>query len=277
MSSDLRDRLHDIANDAPTATSVPPDLLTRARRRVVARAVSVAGAVLLMAGVAIGAVRILSRGASEEPARPSVAVDTFSDLRGKILYATAQPSLENRAVDPSNLSTTVWPLPVSWAPIDWSRDGRHVLARIWSHRTYDLGVVNADGTTERITRDDGAGWGSFSPDGSSLVYADGHGLVIERLDTRVRRTIVRRDGHEFLWGPAWSPDGASIIFWDSTPGGNRWTVQSVNVDGSGRRTIVDFSDRHYSEVGPLEWSPNGSTIAFWLNPSKVAQAPCQLS
>lgn len=67
----------------------------------------------------------------------------------------------------------------------------------------------------------------------------------------------------YLWGPAWSPDGAKIAFTDSTDRGDLWVM---NADGSGLRKLTD--SRPFSSGSPNygarqpAWSPDGRTIAF---------------
>ena len=266
MANDLRERLIDLAADAPVATSVPPELLTRARRRVVARVVSLAAAVILVAGVAVGALRVLGQGATPEPAQPSETVDTFSDLRGKILYPSIGLSGEGEAVDPTDPTVPVtFALPKGWSPIDWSRDGQHILARTWQHA--GLGIMNEDGTTELIREAPTDGWGSFSPDGSSVVFPTSAGLEVYQLGTSDVRTVLPVAKREGFWGPAWSPDGSTIVFFDDVPG-DRSSVVAVAPDGSGRRVLTTLPHRRYSEIGPLEWSPDGSELLFWLNVTK---------
>jgi Tol biopolymer transport system component len=67
----------------------------------------------------------------------------------------------------------------------------------------------------------------------------------------------------YLWGPAWSPDGAKIAFTDTTVRGDLWVM---NADGSGLRKLTD--SRPFSSGSPNygarqpAWSPDGRAIAF---------------
>ncbi len=63
----------------------------------------------------------------------------------------------------------------------------------------------------------------------------------------------------YLWGPAWSPDGAKIAF-TATARGDLWVM---NADGSGLRRLTDSrpGTPNYGARQPA-WSPDGRTIAF---------------
>jgi WD40 repeat protein len=266
MSMGLRERLEDLANDAPRADAIPPDLLPRARRRIVVRTAAVAAIVLLLVGVAAGVVRQVERGSSM-PAH-HVTHDVFADIRGKILIAVGSDVL---AIDPSDPQTqTSAPLPSGWSPIAWSPDGQHILSRIWTHRGADLGVMNADGTMERLGIADG---GSFSPDGSSVVAEGWHGLHIIQLDTHETRTLVPRPKPtgEAMLGSAWAPDGSTIVFIDRLwlgHGRSRYTIQAVSPDGSDRRILRDLPSHPYGIIEGPAWSPDGTRLCFVLGIGK---------
>ena len=269
MDSRFRERLQDLASDAPRGEVLPPTLVSRARRRIALTMTVVLVSVAIAVGTVVG-VRGLTRSTPRPAHVPSK--DLFGQIHGEILY-TSGFSSGYLAVAPSSPDTVSLELPGRGSPIGWSADGEHLLVR-GSGRggsAADLAVVSADGSRQPITHD-GALWGSFAPDASSVVYDDGSGLHVIELATGAVRTLVRADHREFIWGPAWSPDASQIVFFDSSKGGNRWTIQVVNADGSRRRVLVDLSDRRIAEPGPLEWSPDGSQLAFFLDPTKYHAA-----
>lgn len=134
---------------------------------------------------------------------------------------------------------------------------------------------------------------AWAPDGKRVVMEHGKGIGL--LDLRTGK-IRQLTNHANLW-PSFSPDGRSIVFWQSTAshGESLWIVDAngrhpryvahgdggiypvfspdgseiamlrkgalfvVNVDGSGRTPLVKQS---FGTAGKLDWSPDGSHILF---------------
>lgn len=91
----------------------------------------------------------------------------------------------------------------------------------------------------RIVTDDFEDVFAFDPDGSSVV------------------TIAGEPGPEF--DGAWSPDGAWVVYRDSTRGINENDeIFVARADGSERRNITN---NPANDWGP-DWSPDGTTIVF---------------
>ena len=84
--------------------------------------------------------------------------------------------------------------------------------------------------------------GLIQEDGIYLVHADGTGLT-----PLVAEALARN--------PAWSPDGASIAYFDGRG------VNVINADGSGKR-FVTAAKAWGGWAGWLTWSPDGTQIAF---------------
>jgi Tol biopolymer transport system component len=99
--------------------------------------------------------------------------------------------------------------------------------------------------------------GSWSPDGSQIVFARGSagdtGLYVMDADgSGLTRISDSRDTD-----PGWSPDGSQIVF-------SRWTSDEASIfvtsiDGSNGKELTSGSKTF--DTSPI-WSPDGSKIAF---------------
>ncbi|MGE5460184.1 MAG: TolB family protein [Solirubrobacterales bacterium] len=111
------------------------------------------------------------------------------------------------------------------------------------HLPHDVGalyVIGADGTGLRRVTPWGlaAAWGSFSPDGRWIVFADPRGdLDLVHPDgTGLTRVPLDLGGGQPLQ-PRWSPDGTMIVFGYSTNG--QGDIYTVHPDGSGLVQITN--------------------------------------
>lgn len=101
---------------------------------------------------------------------------------------------------------------------DWSSDGTIVFKRYAGEEgPGPLFVVDATGGEPRpLTSGGQEDPGRFSPDGT--LVASSSGGVIQVFDlTGARVSSIERQG-DYLFGPAWSPDGAWLVFSATPPG-----------------------------------------------------------
>ena len=145
-------------------------------------------------------------------------------------------------------------------PVAWSPDGR----RFAFARDGFVYVANADGSGERKltriprkgTKRAYSGVESWSPDGRHVAFRSWNGVPPQASSDGY---VVRADGTG-RWrlpfgGPAWAPDGRTILLVrlrDSSE------IFAVNPDGSGLRNL----SRNPTLDGSPAWSPDGRQIAF---------------
>jgi Tol biopolymer transport system component len=272
--SEIRNRLLDLAEDAPGGSGLRSHAVRRARRRV---ALTIGAAVVAVVALALGsvvAVRSISASPPLRPAHPPS--DAFTRVHGWIAYKDG-PDL--MAVDPAHPTNRISLGHSHRWPMAWSRDGSRLLLGLGLGSRYGLYVLNADGSRIRLTT--GENSGSFSPDGNMVVYdewdrRDGDvvasGLYVVDSTGGTPTLLVAGGGRTRVSGAAWSPDGSRIAFITSTVVGHdiggtidRETLSVVNADGTGRRVLRDLGTEGRSPAagaGGIVWSPDGSRLAF---------------
>jgi Tol biopolymer transport system component len=126
-------------------------------------------------------------------------------------------------------------------------------------RLMRLGVVAPDGSGERLipVGDDLLILDpAISPDGRRIAFSGQRGdqwdLYVINVDGSGRRQLT--DDMEYESGPAWSPDGDSLMF------GRGGGLTVMAADGSGRREMMLAAGR---AAGGGRWSPDGRRIAFY--------------
>jgi len=276
METRIRERLRDLAEEAPTGRTLPATVRRRARRRI---GVTLAVGVVVVAAAALGVSQGL-RLISERPARPARQQDARVFAPGRIAVGGFERIVAVDPADPTATEDLSLVTNVGQSPVDWSEDGSMLLiARSpfggVEAPAVELLVHYADGSEEVLVEGQGILGGSFSPDGTQVVFARaGEGPEGEPVDSLfvvpVGGGTPRRieDGGEYpAWShPVWSPDGERIYYFgvfrdgaDDAPG-LAWT----NADGSGDGFLV--GDLLLPEVeggtAGLAWSPDGARLAF---------------
>jgi Tol biopolymer transport system component len=279
----------------------PPDPLearpiaVRARRRQV---LNVLGAGVLVALIALGAaggIGALLRADVQRPAVDPISVP-FAKARGWIAFRSGPDIV---AVDPADPESTAV-LGDSHAddPIAWSSDGTKLLLRsgptggpgvVWG--PFDLFVLHSNGSRTTLLP---AAWGSFSPDGTEVVYGAGRStgpyiidadggeprlLGSDRCDVEVNGLVVDTCG-EGADNAAWSPDGSKILWFDFIEGGGRTKPyeEDCPITYCGHRAVLSSANPDGTDLelgfAPLPgeglspgipvWSPDGSRLVFFL-------------
>ncbi len=255
-------------------------------RRISAAIVGIAIALLILTSLT-WVLRSAERPAVEPtPPKPR---GIFSEVGGWIVYGN-QGGIW--AVDPSHPGdpgSQIQLSPSRGTPLAWSSDGSKLL---FSTRRRGLFVLHADGTETRLVRDVVSG-ASFSPDGTTVVFAPGTGAPsylepryldpgiylidadggVPRLLLAPMRRYFPDESRSFRTGlsfPTFSPDGTQIAYID---GLGDWanSLRVMNADGSDVH-VLDRSDVHLIERG--EW-PNGtgSVRSLGMHPNGLSWSP----
>ena len=222
--------------------------------------------------------------AAPSPQASSTVEGRFGQVGGWIAYSSGDGIW---AIDPARPERRIRLSRAGGDPIAWSSDGTKLLIRRKSPnqvpggiREMDLVVFDADGTETRLTnaRTFVTG-GSFSPDGSEVVYATtfspkgsaiyavssdgGAPRLILRATRRVSLPEPRRSFLTDVYHPALSPDGTQIGYFDGM-GDHSHNLWVMNADGTERRLLLDdqWLAGRANHMRALTWSPDGEWLAF---------------
>jgi Tol biopolymer transport system component len=259
---EIRQRLFDLADNAPKGATVPPQLLRGARRRAALTLASSAAIVLALVAGGIFGVRWLRTSETQPAVRPSPALPELR--RGDEIIDVRRDNLV--AVDPGTGATRIL---VGREKIP----GRHVLNAAWSPDgrwlAYDgaddgLWVTGSRGEPRQLTSDFSA-W-AWSPTEAQLATmvatstdpVTGYTLILIDPSTGRERNLGDIAG---LW--AWSPDGTRIVY--GAPGGS---IYSVDVDSGEHSLLAKLQGSLDATHSSIDWSPDGAYIAI-VTPSSL--------
>ncbi|MCK4546434.1 MAG: PD40 domain-containing protein [Candidatus Eisenbacteria sp.] len=155
-------------------------------------------------------------------------------------------------------------------------------------------VINADGTRERllVAGDFPEEWGSWSPDGTSIVVTADTSGFMRLVDVETGETTSLVEGHSPAYSPTgdwiayhnhgihlikpdeseqrtltsygngfrWSPQGQFLSFRDTDPY-TPYALEVIGVDGTGHRTIVQYQE-YWRYIRDHSWSPDENYIVF---------------
>ncbi|MGH9942827.1 MAG: Calx-beta domain-containing protein, partial [Pyrinomonadaceae bacterium] len=154
----------------------------------------------------------------------------------------------------------------------WSPDATKIVFCRRITQSYDIFVVNADGSNEvRLTNTANAASNpssscnpSWSPDGAKIAFVGGGAdILVMNADGS---GIVNLTNHPATdVDPAWSPDGTRIAFASlrDFPGitgdiARGFEIYSMNTDGS---NVVRLTNNQFPDSAP-SWSPDTTRLAF---------------
>ena len=230
-----------------------------------------AGVLGLAIAIAVGWLGVNAiRSSSPVPADPTPRPPgIFAPVGGWITYGDKDGIWAVNPAQRSDPSDQILLSPEQGDPLAWSPDGSKLLVRSQVPRGKDFGhedlyLLDADGAWNRLTdADGGISGGSFSPDGTEVVYAvfpySGHrGIYVADVEGGAPRLVTKDVAYPYY--PTFSPDGSQIAYFDGHGDwGNR--IRVMNADGSDVRNVTGPD---YGHVDGLAWSPDGSRLAFSL-------------
>jgi len=205
----------------------------------------------------------------------------FSEVGGWIAYGNGHGIWAVDPAGPSDPNDQIQLSSERGTPLAWSPNGSKLLilgyARdpLGPHRLF---VLNADGSKTYLTTIDAGthggfpSGGSFSPDGSQVIYSERSSIYVVDAQggtPRVLLTAERRWSrscecffpHPWTFNPTYSPDGTQIAYADGI-GDNSHQLRLMDADGSGTRVLVDEQQGHTTHN--LAWSPDGERLVFGL-------------
>jgi Tol biopolymer transport system component len=234
-----------------------------------------------VAAVGIGLALFAFRPSHSTQPGAGPSVDAAAPTNGDLLYAKYDGSAGWHlfAADPATGSERLLTHGTRDYGSDWSPDGTKIVYDSESSSGYDIVVANADGSDPNVIA---AGKDpTWSPDGTRIAYAgEGGSIWVVNIDGSdayaVTEGATAGQGTEqnaaFDWNPAWSPDGNSIAYTrvvahryaplPNGQGSTDVTLQQVMVWHDGANPTETMLTDAYTNVGEVDWSPDGSTIVF---------------
>ena len=213
-------------------------------------------------GAALGAAAglLLAGCGGEDKARPDFAFVSSRDGDYAIYEMNADGGAEHRLTDidpdassPARLFFQVEPA--------WSPDGTKIAFSSRRGGTFDIYVMNGDGTgTRRLTSTkENDSHPTWSPDGSQLAFERNGDILVVGSDGSGARRISDPGAEESE--PAWSPDGTWIAYVRRPPGTPVREVWLMRPDGSGRHALTSGGAKAFTPA----WAPDSTRIAFSSN------------
>ncbi|HJQ33102.1 MAG TPA: winged helix-turn-helix domain-containing protein [Pyrinomonadaceae bacterium] len=200
-----------------------------------------------------------------------------------VAYASTRgdaQSLVVRQVETTSSVEVVPPAPVGYRGITFTRDGAwvyYVTVGRESFRGTLYRVPLLGGTPQKVLDESVGSRVEFSPDGRQVAFVHWTdrthtALWVANVDGTGERQLAVLDyeGGFSVDGPAWSPDGKTILVPTQSYNGRRAyaDVVAVNVEDGARRTLLGG---RWNWIGQLTWLADGSGVVLtaWDSGSEV--------
>jgi len=138
----------------------------------------------------------------------------------------------------------------------WSPDGSRIAFASTRGGTWNLWLINPDGSGLTKITDVFSNSPSWSPDGTQLAYVGLNGIGVVGVDGSNPHTVSAPG--TFPSSPAWSPDGRHIVFTRNDANGYSGELYLAGADGSGEAQLTSGGFHN----GGASWSPDGTKIVF---------------
>lgn len=164
-----------------------------------------------------------------------------------------QHRLTSREVDASSPQALFFQVEPAWSP-----DGTKIAFASRRAGTFDVYVMNADGTaTTKLTSGKTADrHPTYSPDGNRIAFARDADIYVMNADGTGVHRVSGVDAEDFE--PAWSPDGEWIAYVRRASGLVAKELWLMRPDGSDPHALTKLD----GDILQPAWSPDGTRIAF---------------
>jgi Tol biopolymer transport system component len=219
----------------------------------------VARTLLVTLGALACALTLVGCGGGDDGS-PDIAFVSTRDGDYAIFEMTADGGHERRLTPNDTDAETVRGLFFQVEPA-WSPDGTKFAFASRRSGTFDIYVMNADGTgTQRITSTkESDSHPTWSASGERLAFAREGDIYTVGADGSGEARISDPTAEES--DPAWSPDGAWIAYVRRQPGTPAREVWLMRPDGSNRHAVTSQGARIFTPA----WSPDSMRIVFSSN------------
>jgi Tol biopolymer transport system component len=220
----------------------------------------VAARLLFGAALALAGLTLVVACGGDDGAAPNLAFVSTRDGDYAIYVMSGDGKDERRLTDHDADASSPAGLFFQIDPA-WSPDGTEIAFSSRRSGSYDVYVMNADGTgTRRLTSTSADDLHpTWSPDSRRLAFARSGNIVVMNADGSGARSILASGAEESE--PAWSPDGKWIAHVRQLPGAPVREVWLVRPDGSEGRQLT----RQGAVVYTPGWSPDSARIVFTSN------------